>query len=122
MRPQIDLNQNIYPYQRVLNSIANFSERRYDARLRLPKFQDPDIEVVRDAITKLPFLERAILSLIYWDKFSPGDAAHILGARRDVLLSRLTQAFWSLRSMLLSDPRFSRFQQASISVRFQPGL
>lgn len=89
-------------------SVANLS-RSYLRRLRLERrpaagrrdrFEDPEIDETWAAVCRLPFRQRAVLILRFYDDMSEADIARILDCRPGTVKSNLHRGLSRLREQL----------------------
>jgi RNA polymerase sigma factor (sigma-70 family) len=89
-------------------TVANLSKshlRRLRLERRLPPrdrvtFDNPDIDETWEAVCRLPFRQRAVLALRFYDDMSEADIARVLGCRPGTVKSSLNRGLSRLRDEL----------------------
>jgi RNA polymerase sigma factor (sigma-70 family) len=106
LHQQGDRPQNAAGYLRV--TVANLCrshmrrlrlERRLPPRERLT-FTDPDIDETWAAVCRLPFRQRAVLALRFYEDMAEADIARVLGCRLGTVKSSLHRGLAKLREEL----------------------
>ena len=86
-------------------TVANLS-RSYLRRLRLERrlslrdrvsFNDPEIDETWEAVCRLPFRQRAVLALRFYEDLSEAEIARVLGCRPGTVKSSLNRGLTKLR-------------------------
>jgi len=101
-------DQPLNPDGYLRTTVANLS-RSHLRRLRLERrapqgerviFDDPEIDETWEVVCRLPFRQRAVLALRYYDDLSEADIARVLGCRPGTVKSNLHRGLARLRKEL----------------------
>jgi len=66
--------------------------------------EGPDVDGIRDAITKLKPVDRELITLVYWDGFTLAEAATLLKVKPATARSRIARARATLKNRLTGSP------------------
>ena len=103
-RGEAPLNPDGY----LRTTVANLSKshlRRLRLERRLPAgdratFDDPEIDETWEAVCRLPFRQRAVLALRFYDDLPEAEIARVLGCRPGTVKSSLSRGLSKLREEL----------------------
>lgn len=101
---QQPLNPDGYLRTTVAN-LARSHLRRLRLERRLPQsgrftFEDPEVDETWAAVCRLPFRQRAVLALRFYEDLSEADIAEVLGCRLGTVKSSLHRGLSKLRAEL----------------------
>jgi len=101
---QAPLNPDGYLRTTVANlSKSHLRRLRLERRLAIRErivFDDPEIDETWEAVCRLPFRQRAVLALRFYDDLSEAEIARILGCRPGTVKSSLSRGLSKLREEL----------------------
>ncbi len=108
LRMHQQVAQPLNPDGYLRTTVANLS-RSHLRRLRLERrgppreretFDDPEVDETWAAVCRLPFRQRAVLALRYYEDLSESDIARVLGCRPGTVKSSLHRGLSKLREEL----------------------
>jgi RNA polymerase sigma factor (sigma-70 family) len=101
LRPR---NPEGYLHTMVVNMSRNYMRRRQlEQRLSVPDrvtFEDPDIDELWTMVCQLPFRQRAVLALRFYEDLLEADIARVLNCRVGTVKSTLHRALGKLQKEL----------------------
>jgi RNA polymerase sigma factor (sigma-70 family) len=102
--PEQPRNLDAYLRTTVTNlAYSHLRRARLEQRAQLPHkttFHDPEIDETWSAVCRLPFRQRAVLALRFYEDMAEADIAQVLGCRPGTVKSTLHRALAKLRKEL----------------------